>query len=64
MSRPSLSASTRNERDRHGTGVAGADVPAFVERWIPTARIARQSSRVAGADVPAFVERYTLRLTA
>ena len=59
MSRPSLSGLRNGAVVKLQMGVAGADVPAFVER----SRCRRLSSQcracVAGADVPAFVERWT-----
>ena len=59
MSRPSLSdAQLRHTSHTPTGGVAGADVPAFVERGADlTDNLADSLQGVAGADVPAFVER-------
>ena len=39
-------------------GVAGATVPALIERTFAPRKIARGDSGVAGATVPALIERY------
>ena len=54
--RPSLSVSGPRRRRESGPGVAGANAPAFVERF-PARRAPFVNPGVAGANAPAFVER-------
>ena len=58
MSRPSLSRGSEGaEAGPTSACVAGADVPAFVERAATSSVRLPLHTSVAGADVPAFVER-------
>ena len=62
MSRPSLSDGAPDAMGEWPRRVAGADVPAFVERaGHPTGT--PTLGGVAGADVPAFVERPCRRIS-